>query len=846
MTSRLNRTGVAGVLSLALVVLPLASLPAQAAEEGERTLQLLNINDFHGRISMDIGLGLAETVQQQRAENPNSVLLSAGDNVSASLYVSSVQNDEPTLAYLNALGLQASAAGNHEFDKGFDDLKNRISQSADFPILGANVTDKATGEPALDPYTIITSADGTKIGVIGTVTTETPQLTDPSALAGVNFGDTVEATNKYAQQLSDGDEANGEADVIVAEYHQGVDVSNVADPIVAGTDPAVDVIFTGHTHQEYVMDAPVPGEAGKTRPVMQTGNYGDNLGDVTLTLDKDKNVTGYTSTLHKRVATPSADTIAADHTLSEVNTILEDANAFATEKGNEKVARLEDKITTGYDATKEANRGGLDQRDRESTMGHLVADMYLSAANSTGRTPADIGIVNPGGLRDEFPSGLRTSLATPVGDLKVSDAVAVTPFANNLWTTELSGAQLKTVLEEQWQQDASGNMASRPYLQLGLSSNVTYTYTGSADAAGYAQRGQHIQQIFVNGQAVKDSDTFTVAIPSFLLGGGDNFTTLSQGTNAKDTALVDSDAFVDYLREQGTVKARFEKQAVRVENLAGSYDAMGNLKFNVSHLETQSYGVPALTSLDVNIDGSKIGTVEVKDGAAAIDVALAPHGVKAGNHEVTLTDPSGLVGTEIRTVVTVTETEPPTFTDVAQDHPFSKEISWLASTGITTGWDDGTFRPTDDTSRAAMAAFFYRAAGSPEYTAPTVSQFKDVNPSDPFYKEISWLAEQGITTGWDDGTFRPNEKIDRASMAAFFYRFAGQPHYVAPSNSEFKDLTSQSSFYKEISWMHSRGIATGWDDGTFRPNASIKRDATAAFFYRYAFYVGTNFAPQAH
>lgn len=78
-------------------------------------------------------------------------------------------------------------------------------------------------------------------------------------------------------------------------------------------------------------------------------------------------------------------------------------------------------------------------------------------------------------------------------------------------------------------------------------------------------------------------------------------------------------------------------------------------------------------------------------------------------------------------------------------------------------------------------------------------------------------------------------------MAAFFYRFAGKPYYVAPSHSQFSDLTPQSPFYKEISWMYTRGIATGWDDGTFRPADSINRDATAAFFYRYSQHVGTNF-----
>lgn len=647
MASRLTRSGAAGAVTLALIVIPLGMAPAGAAES--RTIQLLNINDFHGRITEEIGMGLAQSIEQQRAENPNTLLLSAGDNVSASLFVSSVQDDVPTVEYLNALGLQASAVGNHEFDRGLADLQGRLEKLADFDYLGANVTDKATGEPALKPYKILTTADGTRVAVIGTVTTETPQLTDPSALASVNFGDPVEATNKYAKMLSDGDEANGEADVIVAEYHEGVNTADPAsDPIVTGTDASVDAIFTGHTHQEHVIDGAVPGEPGKTRPVIQTGNYGDNLGDVELTLDENNNVTGYTSTLHERAGVPTAEEVTANPRLSEAQKILSDANAYAAEQGNKMVATLNDKITTGWDAAKAANRGGFDQRHLESTMGHLVADMYLSAANSTGRTPADIGIVNPGGLRDEFPNGLRTSLATEAGDLKVSDAVSVTPFANNLWTTQLTGAQLKQVLEEQWQQDASGQMATRPYLQLGLSSNVTYTYTGTTDAEGYAQRGQHIGQIFVNGKEVQPTDTFTVAIPSFLLGGGDNFTTLSQGTDPQDTTLVDSDAFIEYLRGLKTVDARFEKQAVQVSNVADSYDVAGNLTFNVADLNTRSYGVPELKLLDVLVDGKNVGSVEVADGAATVNLPLAGKGITAGVHEVTLVDPSGVVGTEVR------------------------------------------------------------------------------------------------------------------------------------------------------------------------------------------------------
>ena len=94
----------------------------------------------------------------------------------------------------------------------------------------------------------------------------------------------------------------------------------------------------------------------------------------------------------------------------------------------------------------------------------------------------------------------------------------------------------------------------------------------------------------------------------------------------------------------------------------------------------------------------------------------------------------------------------------------------MQSTGITTGWSDGTFRPKETVNRDAMAAFFYRAAGSPEYTNANPAKFSDVQDN-PFAKEIAWLEEQGITTGWPDGTFRPGQAIDRDAMAAFIARY---------------------------------------------------------------------------
>lgn len=173
------------------------------------------------------------------------------------------------------------------------------------------------------------------------------------------------------------------------------------------------------------------------------------------------------------------------------------------------------------------------------------------------------------------------------------------------------------------------------------------------------------------------------------------------------------------------------------------------------------------------------------------------------------------------------------FTDVKADDQFYKEINWLAEKGITTGWPDQTFRPLNNIERGAVAAFFYRLAGSPEYTAPETSPFADVSTGHQFYKEIAWMAEQKITTGWADGTFRPDQPVNRDAMAAFFYRYAGSPAYEAPAQSSFVDIKAGDQFYKEISWLAAQGISQGWSDQTFRPVTSIKRDAMAAFIYRY-------------
>jgi Ca2+-binding RTX toxin-like protein len=173
------------------------------------------------------------------------------------------------------------------------------------------------------------------------------------------------------------------------------------------------------------------------------------------------------------------------------------------------------------------------------------------------------------------------------------------------------------------------------------------------------------------------------------------------------------------------------------------------------------------------------------------------------------------------------------FTDVALNNQFFTEIAWLSERGITTGYGDGTFRPVQPVNRDAMAAFMYRFAGKPEFTPPADSPFSDIPTGSQFYKEIAWLAAQEISTGYEDGTFRGLQPVNRDAMAAFMYRLAGKPEYTPPAVSPFKDVTTDNQFYKEISWLADRGISTGYPDGTFRPVQPVNRDAMAAFMFRF-------------
>ncbi len=627
------KTALAAVLTAGLVAAPFAALPAHAADPVD--LNLLSINDFHGRIDANT-VKFAGTVEQLRAQNPEGTLFtSAGDNIGASVFASSTQQDQPTIDVLNALELATTAVGNHEFDRGFADLTDRVAPASKYPQLGANVYRAGTTEPALPEYELV-PVNGVTVGVVGVVTEETASLVSPGGIADLEFGDPVDAVNRVAAQLTDG--AGDEADVIMASYHEGastnadlasaVAASAVFNRIVNETSPDVDVIFNGHTHQAYSFDAPVPGADGKTRPVVQTGSYGANIGQVQLSYDAESDeVLAHTAAVVPRTGTADAELVSAYPRVAEVSSIVQAALDNAEEVGAQPVGSVTGDITTAFlpDGPDADTAPDRDDRGSESTLGNLVADSLLTSLASAERGGADIGVVNPGGLRNEL-------YYAPDGTVTYAEANGVLPFLNNLWTTTLTGAQVKTLLEQQWQRTAAGEVPSRAYLQLGLSKNVNYTY----DAA--LPEGERITGVWVNGEPLDPERGYRVGTFSFLAQGGDNFHVFTKGADTRDSGLVDRDAWIDYLQDNSPLSPDFARRTVQVTGAPESIGPGQQVSVQLARLDLTSLGAPlntevSLAYVDAAGTSTKLGTFPVADGGASIEFT-APSALDGGYFEL--------------------------------------------------------------------------------------------------------------------------------------------------------------------------------------------------------------------
>jgi 5'-nucleotidase len=640
-TTRTRRRLIAGAaLATAAAVAASLGAPAQAApspkgvEARSVHINLVTINDFHGRIEQSGTAGgiarLGSAVDAFRAQNPNTVFAAAGDLIGASTFTSFIQQDVPTIESLNAAGLDVSSVGNHEFDQGYADLTERVMPLADWEYLGANIHHEDTGEVALPEYWL-RKYQGVTIGFIGAVTDELPSLVSPAGMEGISVEAPVAAANRVANKLSDGKQNNGEADIVILLVHEGAVTTSIAsavDPntrfgqIVLNANSNIDAIVSGHTHLPY-------NHVINGRPVISSGQYGERFSNMEISYDRaTKKITKMENTIYTMAAArDSAGNVTAwlyepDPTIVP---IVAAATAVANELGNVQIGVAEGAfrraqqpgLVNGQPALVE-NRGG------ESTLGNFGADVQLWSLNEDDQDRGvQITFMNPGGLRADINADGTT----------FREAADVQPFANTLVTFDLTGAQIKSVLEEQWQPAG----ASRPMLKLGVNKALTYTYDPTAP------QGSHITEIFLDGAPLDPGATYKVGANSFLASGGDNFFTLAQGTNKADTGKIDLTAMVAYFQAFGSAAPDFAQRAVGVDVVSVAGPATVNL-----------------SSLDFSTDtDEKAGTVTValEDGTvlttATVDASFPTPSAfdEIGRATVTFPIPAGATA-DTRFVIT--------------------------------------------------------------------------------------------------------------------------------------------------------------------------------------------------
>lgn len=617
---RLSRAALAVVATTAVSFGALA-VPAFADEANNVELNILGVTDFHGHIEQkavkdDDGVitgysemgasGVACYVDAEREANPNTSFITVGDNIGGSPFVSSILKDEPTLQALNAIGVDASALGNHEFDQGYADLVNRVSLdgtgSAQFPYLGANVEG---GNPAPAKSEII-EMDGVKIAYIGAVTEETATLVSPAGIEGITFTGDIDAINTEADRVIDA----GEADVVIALLHAEA----------APTDSFsnnVDVVFSGHTHFDYVAEGDARGDK-QPLVVIQGHEYGKVISDVEISYDREagkitnieaKNVSA--TEVVENCATPNA----------AVDAIVAAAVGAASVEGAKVVATIENGFYRGANAGQStgSNRGV------ESSLSNLIAEAGLWAVNDATSLNADIGIMNAGGVRADLEAG----------EVTFADAYATQNFSNTYGARDLTGAQFKKALEQQWKETGD-----RPRLALGLSNNVQYSYDESREL------GDRITHITINGEPMDMDATYRITGSSFLIAGGDSFTAFAEGGPIAESGMVDIDLFNRYIAAHPDVDVRANQSSVGI-SLSGPAVAEDGTLVPGEELTVD------LSSLSYTGPEEKPSTVEVTVGSekktAEVDNTIVDQYDSTGKATVTLTVPEGATSVKIAT-----------------------------------------------------------------------------------------------------------------------------------------------------------------------------------------------------
>jgi 5'-nucleotidase len=510
-------------------------------------VKILAINDFHGNLkppqggirirdpqdaskTINVPAGgaehMASALNELRAKNPNHIFVAAGDLVGATPLVSALFHDEPTIESMNLMGLEASAVGNHEFDKGSVELLRlqrggchptdgckgqKTFGGAHFKYLGAGIVDTRTGNQLL-PSTHIKRFQGIPVAFIGLTLQDTPSIVVPAGVAHLKFGDEAETVNALVPGLrQQGIEAIvvliHEGGVPSGDYNECPGISGPIVDIVKKLDKAVDVVVSGHTHRAYNCRI-------DNRLVTSADKYGTVVSEIDITLDPK---------------TGDVMQARADNLIVRTDRYAKDAAQTRLIATYEQLAAPLAKRVVGRVSaplTRDETPAG------ESTIGGVVADAQLAASADAG---AQVALMNPGGLRANLSGDAS-------GQVRYEDLFAVQPFYNNLVTLTLTGAQLQRALEQQWLNQP------RPRV-LQVSRGFTYTWDNGKPP------GQRIVpgSLKLNGVAVEPQQRLRVTVNSFLAGGGDNFSVFKQDGQDARTGMMDIDAFERYVAALGTV-----------------------------------------------------------------------------------------------------------------------------------------------------------------------------------------------------------------------------------------------------------------------------------------------------
>src|SRR5947209_4116667 len=495
--------------------------PARIAQRAPVEVQILAFNDFHGNLQVPdpvevteadgtkhkIATGgaahLAAALAGLRAGHANTITVSAGDAIGASPLISANYLDEPAINAMNLLGLEINSVGNHEFDRGADELKRmqaggcaRFTRripcavepfgGARFRYLAANVVgaDDNTIFPATAIKTFQTSAGPITIGFIGETLKDTANIVTPAGVRGLTFKDEAETANALVPHLK----AQG-ADAIVLLIHQGGKTSQFTrgdrcdgftgdiQPILLKLDPAITTVISGHTHWAYVCRG-TPGVADG-RLLTSAGKYGYFVTDLRLEFDP---------TTHRLVGQDAHNITVGNGERGEEAAVkaLVDRYAAAVEPI---ASRIIGHMTAP--ATRRTDDG-------ESAAADLIADSMLAATHAPDQGGAQLALVNGTGVRVDLPGG----------DIRYDAAFAMMPFGNNLVVMTLTGAQLKAAIEQQYAIPIRSGFT----MPAALAPSAGFAYT--VDITKPA--GSRVADMRLDGKPVALADRYRVTLNNYL------------------------------------------------------------------------------------------------------------------------------------------------------------------------------------------------------------------------------------------------------------------------------------------------------------------------------------------